>query len=110
MWTTVISGDINVCLNQRVDTELYWERDWLSEVYIQAKTSSVTQTTEYFVYDSSDLIGDIGGYLGLFLGWSLLSIFSSVLQLSAVLAAVKEKLQTFLPASKRDSISSGWMT
>ena len=29
---------------------------------------------EYLVYDLSDLTGDIGGFLGLFLGWSCYSI------------------------------------
>ena len=34
----------------------------------------VEETREHLTYDYTDLIGDIGGYLGLFLGWSLLGL------------------------------------
>ena len=29
---------------------------------------------EYYTYEVTDLLGDVGGYLGLFLGWSLVEI------------------------------------
>ena len=29
---------------------------------------------EYLAYDLNDLVGSVGGYLGLFLGWSLLGV------------------------------------
>ena len=29
---------------------------------------------EYLAYDLNDLVGSVGGYLGLFLGWSLLGL------------------------------------
>ena len=32
--------------------------------------------TQYYSYDVRDLIGAVGGYFGLFLGWSFLSIFA----------------------------------
>ena len=50
-----------------------WKKEWISEVYVQA-INEVKITNDYLSYDLSDLIGDVGGYLGLFLGWSLLGI------------------------------------
>merc|ERR1711879_731855 len=32
---------------------------------------------QYVVYDSADLFADVGGYLGLLLGYSLLSIYDN---------------------------------
>ena len=57
-------------VNDNVD----WRKDWLSEVYIQAGSKSEDIKTEYYTYEVTDLLGDIGGYMGLFLGWSLLGI------------------------------------
>ena len=50
-----------------------WTKNWMSEVYIEA-AGDVEETREHLTYDYTDLIGDIGGYLGLFLGWSLLGL------------------------------------
>ena len=43
-------------------------------VYIQAGSNAEDIKTEYYTYEVTDLLGDIGGYMGLFLGWSLLGI------------------------------------
>ena len=32
------------------------------------------ESREYLAYDLNDLVGSVGGYLGLFLGWSLLGL------------------------------------
>ena len=37
----------------------------------------------YFIYDTNSLIADIGGYLGLLLGFSILSIFKSFVESAA---------------------------
>ena len=37
----------------------------------------------YFIYDGNTLIADIGGYLGLLLGFSIFSIFKSVMECAA---------------------------
>merc|ERR1711915_63067 len=60
------------------EEQLSWARNWISDVYIQAESDSEEVSHEYYAYDSGALIGDLGGYLGLFLGWSFLSIFSSL--------------------------------
>ena len=47
---------------------------WISEVFIQPKSSVVEYLEEYYNFDFQDLISSIGGYVGLFLGWSVLSL------------------------------------
>ena len=46
----------------------------MSEVYIQPKSSVVDYSNEYYSFDLNDLISHVGGNLGLFLGWSFLTI------------------------------------
>ena len=46
----------------------------MSEVFIQKRGPFEEENIEYPVYDVGDMLGDLGGYLGLFLGWSLLSV------------------------------------
>ena len=46
----------------------------MSEVYLQPDGPFRREVIEHLNYDGSDFIGDIGGNLGLFLGWSLISI------------------------------------
>ena len=56
------------------------KKKWTSEVFIEA-FDDVEESTEYLAYDLNDLVGSVGGYLGLFLGWSLLGLtvqFSTV--------------------------------
>merc|ERR1712110_983192 len=49
---------------------------WLSEFYVYTDSENLEQRTQYYSYDIRDLIGAVGGYFGLFLGWSFLSIFA----------------------------------
>ena len=56
------------------DKKILWEIEWISEIVIQPSSSSREEVIEYLSYDLGDIIGDLGGYLGLFLGWSLLSV------------------------------------
>ena len=52
--------------------------NWTSEVFIQPKSSEVKFSKEYYSFGSNDLISNIGGNLGLFLGWSLLTFFEAI--------------------------------
>ena len=51
-----------------------WRRNWISSFFIRPDCPSHEKSVEYLSYDLQDLVGDVGGYLGLFLGWSLMSI------------------------------------
>ena len=55
-----------------------WTSNWTAEVYIQPKSSITEYSVEYYTFDRSDLIGNIGGNLGLFLGWSLLTFVEAL--------------------------------
>ena len=59
---------------KRVD----WATNWTSAFYLEPMSASYQKSEEYVSYDVSDMLGDVGGYLGLFLGWSLLSIVGAV--------------------------------
>ena len=57
--------------------QIHWNSNWSSEVYIQPRASTVQHSHEYYSFDKYDLIGSLGGYLGLFLGWSFLTFFEA---------------------------------
>ena len=73
---------------QKTQTQIDWPANWTASVFIFPKSSIVEYTYEYFSYDWNDLIGDIGGYLGLFLGWSLITFFDA---LPTIIALMKIK-------------------
>ena len=50
-----------------------WKKSWSSEIFIEAD-DEMEESWEYLAYDLNDLVGSVGGYLGLFLGWSLLGL------------------------------------
>ena len=70
-------------------------KDWISSFYLSTKTTTNRKSVETYSYDEQvnicnntnqcqilsfvlqDLIGAIGGYLGLFLGWSALSLVTA---------------------------------
>ena len=55
-----------------------WATNWTSSFYLQPLSSSYEVSEEFYSYDDGDLVGDVGGYLGLFLGWSLLSVIGGI--------------------------------
>ena len=60
---------------QKIDwNRNHGNKSYMSEVYIQPKSSVVDYSNEYYSFDSNDLISSVGGNLGLFLGWSFLTI------------------------------------
>ena len=64
---------------QKIDWNTkHGDNSWMSEVYIQPKSSVVDYSNEYYSFDINDLISSVGGNLGLFLGWSFLTIVEAV--------------------------------
>ena len=43
-------------------TNIEWKKDWMSEVYFQSNGIKEV-IKEYYTYESSDLLGDFGGFL-----------------------------------------------
>ena len=60
-----------------------WKRTWSSAFYMTAESTLVRKEEEFLVFDKSDLINGIGGAMGLFLGWSLLSLIQKFASSSA---------------------------
>ena len=54
--------------------EANWGRYWSASFYLDVKTSSFIKQTEFYAYDIWDLTSGLGGLMGLFIGWSFLSI------------------------------------
>ena len=50
------------------------------QIRLQIPNGEYELTEEYFLYDFDSLIPDVGGYLGLLLGYSLLSMYHMFIQ------------------------------
>ena len=79
--STVIkrSGCLQKCKTAQFSVEIKeqksnWTSNWTAEVYVQPKSNLIQYSTEYLFYDLTDLLSSFGGNLGLFLGWSILSV------------------------------------
>ena len=51
-----------------------WGKNWSAAFYLDVKTSSFTSQDEFYAFDKWDLTSSLGGLMGLFIGWSFLSI------------------------------------
>ena len=75
--------------NLKKSTPIDWRSSYISSFYLTAESDQVEEQAEYLVYDLQvsvynlaaqnwndfqNLWGDVGGYLGLLLGWSSKSI------------------------------------
>jgi len=55
-----------------------WARNWSSSFYLDVKTSSFIHQSEFFAFDEGELASGLGGFMGIFLGWSFLSVLGKV--------------------------------
>ena len=67
---------------EKSQEKVTWKIHWSSSFYLDVKTSSFTRQDEFYAYDIWDLTSGLGGLMGLFIGWSFLSIFVSFVDLS----------------------------
>ena len=51
---------------------------WVSSMYLLPQEATTTHVTEKYEFGLSNLIADFGSYIGLFLGWSFLSMSSDI--------------------------------
>ena len=84
-----------------------WKTAWMSSFYLWPKNSKITYSVEYYEFGLSDLFSDFRSYLGLFLGWSLLSITRGV---PAWLSGLKETCKTLLCKSRTPDQECGTST
>ena len=83
-----------------------WKTYWDSELYVYLGSDIVEEREEYYTFDDTDFLSAVGGYLGklrfftffnlysflgLFLGWSILSVFVDVWKLTEYLASLCRK-------------------
>ena len=61
---------------EETNKEVRWKTDWKAVFYLMPlpMLSSLENRVEEYEFGYSELLADFGSYLGLFLGWSLLSI------------------------------------
>ena len=59
---------------QLKEQTITWSTNFSSSFYLMAEKTSVEGQEEIFLFAFEDLVNGIGGALGLFLGWSILSI------------------------------------
>ena len=52
-------------------------KQWMSFVF-KIPNGRYLEYEQYYIYESEDFIADIGGFLGLLLGHSLLSLYTSI--------------------------------
>ena len=55
----------------------YWGLSYLT-LYINMHESAYIEEEEYFIYDFDTFIADVGGYMGLLLGSSIISLMDEV--------------------------------
>ena len=67
---------------EKTKEEADWGRNWSASFYLDVKTSSFTRQDEFYAYDIWDLTSGLGGLMGLFIGWSFLSIIFLLYELS----------------------------
>ena len=72
-----------------------WDVDFSSVFYLMAEKTSVEGQEELLLFDFEDLINGLGGALGLFLGWSILSL-GKIIKQFLILTKTKSFSAVFL--------------
>ena len=60
------------------EKKLHNETKWVSSLFLLPQAAAVKNIVERYQYTISDLLADFGSYIGLFLGWSLLSMSKDI--------------------------------
>ena len=59
------------------------------KLYLFVKTGLFEEREQYLIYDWNSFIADVGGFLGLLLGWSMYSLYQ---ELAAIVGRMKNKI------------------
>ena len=76
-------------LIQLREEPITWDVNYSSAFLLMAEKTIVEEHEELLVFDIEDLINGIGGALGLFLGWSVVTFLDA---LSFILPTIKQKI------------------
>ena len=83
-WQTVVSqsGCLPKCKYIKYEfipkkkTGVTWKKSWVSSFYLHPSSTQEKGSIQYLAYDEQNILGDVGGFLGLFLGWSTYSLLT----------------------------------
>ena len=102
----------------RKEVEGYTGIPWDTQLDFRMMAGSYLEMEQYLVYDSDSFIADVGGFMGLLLGFSVLSIYNEIVDIlmdKCKLVGIFGKTQTrAMTKEHRESLASsasirGWL-
>ena len=76
----LVARDNNIEKSPFYSSLYHLEQDYVIMRFFYA-SNKITSKEEYYTYDTSNLIADFGGYLGLLLGYSILGFYDTIISI-----------------------------
>ena len=86
------------------DKDVDWKTNWMSSFYLMPNSGEFKHYVEKYEFGSSQLLADFGSYLGLYLGWSLLTISRDI---PAGLRWLRDMCKTWINKCKPNDKENG---